>query len=428
MARANRLTVKSIERLGPGRYSDGGRGSFGLYLLVQPRAGGGLRRSWAQRIRVAGRETNIGLGSYPVVTLPMARQKALENRRIAHLGGDPKCDRLTLTNQQPGGNWSVAPAPVIATPSPSFREAARRVIELRSEGWTGSRTAHKWWATINQHAAALMDRPIADVTSAEVMRVLSPLWHSKPATAKTLRQRISTVMRWAIAEGHRSDDPAGDTVLAALPRHSNGVRHHGAAEHQQIANTLRRVREARASPVARLALEFVILTAARSVEVRDATWTEIDREEATWTVPAERSKIRRPHRVPLSAQALQVLDRAADHASANDPLAQVFPGSRRGGPMSGTSLLELVKVADPTATVHGFRSSFRSWAADNGVDRDLAEAALAHTVKGVEGAYQRSDLYDRRRTLMQEWADYVTRERDALVRGLNRQPSEKRPP
>lgn len=428
MARANKLTVKSIERLGPGRYSDGGRGSFGLYLLVQPRAGGGLRRSWAQRIRVAGRETNIGLGSYPVVTLPMARQKALENQRIAHLGGDPKCDRLTLTNQQPVGIWSVTPAPVIAASSPSFREATRRVIELRSMGWTGNRTAHKWWATINQHASALMDRPIADITAADVMRVLAPLWHSKPATARTLRQRVSTVMRWAIAEGHRSDDPAGDTVLAALPKHGNGVRHHGAADHQQIANTLWRVREAKASPVARLALEFVILTATRSAEVRDATWSEIDWETATWTVPAERSKIRRPHRVPLSTQALHLLDRAADLGNDTDSLALVFPGSRRGGPMSGTSLLELVKVADPTATVHGFRSSFRSWAADNGADRDLAEAALAHTVKGVEGAYQRSDLYDRRRALMQQWANYVTRERDALVSEPNRQPCDTRHP
>ena len=232
--------------------------------------------------------------------------------------------------------------------------------------------------------------------------MLEAIWHETPAQAKLVRQRMSMVFRRAISDNHRADDPVGPQILELLPK-NGGVKHHAFAPHAEVAATLHKIRDADAPLAARLALEFVILTAARGAEVRSARWDQIDLEARVWTVPAVTAKTRREHRVPLSREAMAVLDRAR----AVGGTGLIFPGKGRRQ-VGGTTMRMLAKAADPTLTVHGFRSSFRSWCADTGVDRELAEAALAHVVGGVEGAYQRSDLYERRRPVMDAWGTYAT--------------------
>ena len=217
-------------------------------------------------------------------------------------------------------------------------------------------------------------------------------------------------MRWAIAEGHRADDPAGEAIQAAMPKNGNGEkRHHRAVGHASVADVLANVRASTGWWGTRLAIEFCTVTATRSGEARQARWSEIDREAGLWTVPAERMKTGKEHRVPLSRQALAVLDdaRALGGGAPGAVDGLVFPSARAPRAVAGTVLMALLADLDTGTTLHGMRSAFRSWAAEQGVDRETAEAALAHTVKGVEGAYQRSDLFERRRALMQDWADYV---------------------
>ena len=412
MARAARLAERRIEGLSVGRYSDGGRGSHGLYLLVQTASGGGVRRSWCQRLRIGDRETNIGLGGHPVVTLQMARAKALENKRVTYLGGDPRRgDRLGLVTAHgapvmaaPTGTPVIVESVIVPPTVPTFAAALDAAIDLKRGGWReGSRTEAKWRAAITQHAGALMDKPVSTITSADVLAALTPIWHSKAKTAKRLRQQISSVFAWAIAQGHIASDPAGDALTAALPKQNGTVEHRAAVDHAKVATTISAIREAEAPESARLALEFVILTATRSGEARGARWEEIDGD--VWTVPAERVKMDRPHRVPLSAEALAVLERARA-SFGSDGL--IFRSERTGRELTSHTLVNTLRASGTAATVHGFRSSFRDYAADSGAPREIAEAALAHTVKGVEGAYQRSDLLERRAELMAAWGAYAS--------------------
>lgn len=395
-----KLTARTVAGLREsGRYSDGGRGSFGLYLLVRQRRDGGISRSWCQRIRIDGRPTNVGLGSYPIVTLAEARVSALENQRTVRRGGDPRRARKPDTAE---------------LTVPTFAEAAEEVIALHAAGWRdGGRSEKKWSASLATYAYSAMGSKAVDkITSADVLAVLTPIWAEKASTAKRVRQRISAVMRWAVAQGYRTDDPAGSAIIKALPKYGRRTTHFRALPHAEVAGAVSKIRTSDgASASARLALEFLILTSARSGEVRGATWSEIDLGAATWTVAAGRAKTGRPHRVPLSTGALSVLERARGLGFDDDTL--IFPGGRSGRPLSDATLSLLCKTIGIDATPHGFRSSFRSWAADTGAPRELAEAALAHVVKGVEGAYQRSDLFDRRREIMAGWADYVTPTNDA---------------
>ena len=389
-----KFTARSVAGLRkPGRYSDGGRGSFGLYLLVSQRKDGGVSRSWCQRIRIDGRPTNIGLGPYPIVTLAEARIAALENQRTVRRGGDPR--------------RAKKPLPAVLN-VPTFAEAAEKVIALHASGWKdGGRSEQKWSSSLATYAHPSIGlKTVDEITTADVLAVLTPIWAQKASTAKRVRQRISAVMRWSIAQGYRTDDPAGTAIIKALPKNIHRAAHFRALPHAEVAGAVSKIRNSDdTSPSARLALEFLILTAARSGEVRGATWTEIDLEASTWTVSAARAKTGRPHRVPLAAEALNVLERARDLGCEDDSL--IFPGGRSGRPLSDATLSLLCKVSGIDATPHGFRSSFRSWAAETGAPRELAEAALAHVVQGVEGAYQRSDLFDRRRALMAAWNRYV---------------------
>lgn len=411
-----RFTARDVEGLGPGRYGLG-RGNHGLYLTVSPRAGGGLRRSWAQRLRIAGRETNLGLGAWPVLSLVEARGLALENARIVHFGGDPRQGDRLHVRLVPGGavpqvvgNAPARPvaaqAPAIAPATvPTLAEALTAYIDLHAPGWRSPRQAHKVRQLITTHAGPLMASPVATIDAAAIVSVLGPLTHTMPDTARRIRQRLGAIMRFCIAQGYRQDDPI-PAAAAALPKANGSGGHMAAVPHAEVSASVERMRASAASESARLALEYVVLTACRSAEARGARWGEVDRETAVWTVPATRTKQGREHRVPLSASAMAVLDRAAEITGDTDPDALVFP-SVSGRTLADSLLSRLCKAAGIDGSPHGFRSSFRDWAADTGQPRELAEHALAHVVKGVEGAYQRSDLLDRRRALMDAWAEYI---------------------
>ena len=213
-------------------------------------------------------------------------------------------------------------------------------------------------------------------------------------------------MKWAVGKGYRADNPAGEALLAALPKQNGRVRHHAALPHSQLASALAGVRASGHDPAARLALEFVALTAARSAEVREATWTEIDRQRAVWTIPAARMKTKREHRIPLSRRALELLVEARKLGSG----VWIFPSARTGEALSKSAFGGLAR-RHLGATVHGLRSSFRDWCSDTGVRREIAEAALGHIVGGVEGAYARSDLLKLRRKVMEDWAEYIGRDK-----------------
>lgn len=372
--------VRTVER--PGRYCDGN----GLYLHVDP---SGARR-WVQRLRIQGRDRALGLGGCALVTLAEARASALDNRRAARAGGDPRA----------GGRGRTGAAP-------SFAEAAAAVHALHRPSWRSERHAGQWLATLRLHAfPRLGERSVAAIDTAGVMAVLTPIWHGKPATARRVRQRIGKVMQWAIAQGWRADNPAGEAIAAALPRRGGGERHYRALPHGEAAAFAAALRASGARPAARLALEFLMLTAARSGEARLAAWSEIDADAAVWTLPAARMKAHRVHRVPLSGPALEAL---AEARALDDGSGLVFPGARAGRPLSDSTISKLVRSLHAGASAHGFRSTFRDWAAEcAGAPHAVMEAALAHAVRDrTEAAYARTDLFARRRALMEDWAAYL---------------------
>ena len=378
-----------------GRYADGN----GLYLHVDP---SGARR-WVQRLVIRGRSRGLGLGSYTLVSLAQARRKALANRKLARQGGDPlrgKRDSVGV---------------------PTFEKAAGKVLDIYRGAWReGSNTARQWWASMRDHVFPhIGGKTVAEVTTADVMAALLPIWTSKHVTARRVRQRISTVMRWAIAQGYRQDNPAGDAITAALPKRPTPVQHRAALPHHEVAAAVAAVRNADAWVGTRLAFEFLVLTAARSAEVRLATWGEMDLVAMVWTVPGRRMKAKREHRVPLYGRAVEVLRDAEQLRGARNEAgdeALVFP-TVRGKALDAAALSKLVRDLGIAAVPHGFRSSFRDWASEQtDHPREVMEAALAHAVRNqTEAAYARSDLFERRRHLMEDWGEYLEVVRGQVV-------------
>ena len=368
----------------PGRYGDG-RGGHGLSLLVKPTTTDRLSKTWAQRLRINGRAVNIGLGSYPVVTLAEARGKALANRRILAQGGDPR-----------GGGI------------PTFEDASERVIDVFRASWRpGGGSENQWRSSMRRYVFPRIGRKRVDaVTTADVMGVLlaDDLWNRKRETARRVRQRIGAVMKWAVAQGYREDNPAGDAIGAALPRNGGRQKHFRSLPHAEVAGALAKVRNSKAWTGTKLAIQYMVYTATRPGETRLATWDEIDFETATWTIPAERMKGGRAHRVPLSPEALRVL---AEARAIRDKTGLLFP-SVTGKPMVNVTMTKLLRGLGIPAVSHGFRSSFRVWCGDTGVAREVAEAALAHVVLNqVERAYARGTMFERRRAVMEKWATWI---------------------
>ena len=390
MARPARLSATFVRTVTePGRYGDG-RGAFGLSLLVKPTTAGRVSRTWAQRLRINGRPFNIGLGRYPLVTLNEARETALNNARAVRSGTDPLADRRRKAAM------------------PTFREAAERVVELHSPNWRNGKTAAAWRARLAEYAYPVIGNVKMDaLTTADVLRVLTPIWATRRATALKVRQYISAVMAWGIGEGLRADNPAGgDVISGALPKAGAKTTHQRALPFADVPAALAKVRESDAGPTTKLAVEFLTLTACRSAEVRGATWTEIDQVAATWTIPSERMKTGREHRVPLSKAAMAVLERARGYA---DGSGVVFP-SPTGRVLSDNTLSKLFRELGVAGTPHGMRSSFRDWAAEcSDVPREIAELALAHVEGSAsELAYRRTDYFERRRQLMEDWGEACT--------------------
>lgn len=364
----------------PGRYADGN----GLYLVVSDKGG----RWWEWRGTVRGRKDRIirGVGSARIISLADARETARAWRLLARAGTDPKDERDKAKRD-----------PL------TFEQAAHKVHADQIDPHAGNEK-HKaqWINTLRDYAFLVIGTlPVHAVTQADVLKVLAPIWTEKPETARRVRQRLRTVLDWARAAGYREGVNPVEGVEKGLPKQRRKAEHFVALPHQELPDLMRRIEAV--DGMGALALRFAVLTAARSGEVRGATWDEIDTEAKVWTVPAERMKAGEPHRVPLSDAALAVLEQARG----NDRTL-VFPSRKPGRPLSDMTLAAVLKRLGVSATVHGMRSTFRDWAEEmTGFSREVKERALAHTVRDkVEAAYRRSDLFAKRRQLMEAWARY----------------------
>ncbi len=372
----------------PGKFHDG-KGA-GLFLLVKPSGS----RFWVQRIVIRGRRREIGLGSPPVVTLAEARERALEHKRLARAGGDPLAEKQREKR--------------ILT----FEEAARKTHAELAPTWKNPKDRDAFLATLRTYAFPRFGSArLPDVTSADVRNAILAAREKAPGVARKLTYRIGFVFRWGVAAGICTGNPAIAQALA-LPREPRKPEHRKALPYAEVAGCIEAVRASKAGATTKLAMEFLALTATRSGETRLARWDEID--GTTWTIPADRSKMGRPHRVPLSARALEILREAE---ALSDGSALIFPGTKQSRPISDMTLSKLVKELGFDADVHGLRTSFRTWAQERtNFPREVAEAALAHKVgDAAEQAYARSDLFEKRRKLMAAWAEYLAEKRGNVV-------------
>lgn len=382
MARAvNRLTARQVQTItAPGRHADGG----GLYLIVDK---GGAKR-WAMLVTIRGRRRELGLGSVQAFTLAEAREAATEARRAVARGDDPKRPQ---------------------EPPPRFSEASTSIIAELSPGWRGRDTKAHWERSLLTYAADIGDIPIDLVSTDDVLNVVKPLWRSRPESGRKLRQRIETVLDAAQVRGWRSGaNPARlkGHLDHLLPKQPRTVAHRRAVHYDQAPAAMRKI-GAHTAMSAR-AMEWTIFTAAREGMTTGARWREI--EGTVWRVPAERMKGDgggADFLVPLSVQALAVLETVKIGTPA--PEAYIFPGAKRGRPMSDQTMDKLLTTLGIDATPHGWRSTFADWVADEtDHPREVREAALAHVVgSDTERAYRRKDALAKRRQMLQEWADYL---------------------
>lgn len=387
-ALGGKLTKKLVENLGAGRHGDGA----GLYLVVDP---SGARR-WVVRVTVKGQKnakgaplrTDFGLGGADVVTLNQARERALEYRRMAKAGLNP---RFNASRE-----------------IPTFEELAQQVHIDRMPTWKNAKHGAQWLNTLRDYAFPKIGRmPVDSIGQPEVLMCLAPIWTDKHETARRLAQRIKTVLDVGRSRGFREGENPVTAVKEAgvLPKVKVKVAHHDAMPWRDVPAFYAEL-EARSATAAK-ALQFTILTACRTSEVLGITWEELDLDARLWTIPAARMKGGVQHRVPLTDEMLRILEPM--RAMASD---YVFEGQRRHRPLSNMSMLMLLRrMGRGDFTVHGFRSTFRDWAGEEaGAPREVAEAALAHQVgSDVERAYARSDLLERRRDLMVVWSQTAAR-------------------
>ena len=384
-----------------GRQFFDGLGSNGLYLHVTP----GGAKCWVQQLMVPNpatgksRRVRIGLGAWPRVTLAEARKAAFANRCLRDEGRDPLAAKRYRVHE------AAKEARV-----PTFESAIEQVIAIRRPTWKDADTiAGQFHASLARYAGALGPIRVSRITTADVMRVLGPVWHSVPVAADTARQRISAVLQWAIGQGYRTDDPAAKrAVAAALGAQAHRPEHHRTMPYAEVGQAIAAVHARSRRPLPALALEFMVLTATRSTEARGARWNEIDLGARTWEIPSGRMKAKRTHRVPLSERAMVVLAEALTLGSATGDTL-VFPGNSKGRPLAGATLLNLLERTGLDTTLHGFRSAFADWARERtNVSTAVAEAALAHTVKNAaEAPYARTDYFDKRTDLMERWARFL---------------------
>ncbi len=381
--------VKTLKEAG--RYGDGD----GLYLVVSPNGS----RSWVQRIVADGSRRDVGLGGYPTVGLAVARQLAADNRQRVQAGRLP----LSALGRRKAATSARAPK----ASKPTF-EAEARAFHAENTGarWTNPKNVRAWLQRAEKYLFPSFGAKAIDaVTGADVLDVLAPLQTTKPETAMRLRVITRQVFARAQARGLVNVNPAGEGINGGLPPRP-AASHMVALHYSQVADALRAVESSDAYLGTRLAFKFMVLTATRGAEARGALWSEVDFEAAVWTMPAERMKQSRAHVVPLSAQALAVLEQTKGLAG-DSPY--VFPGTHMGKHISDNTFGKLARQLALGCNPHGFRSSFRDWAAEcSSASWAAVELSLAHSVgSNVERAYFRSDLLGQRRDLMQAWADYL---------------------
>lgn len=371
----------------PGKHFDG----HGLYLRVDPSGA----KYWVQRIVIQGKRTEMGLGSVDFLSLADARTVAFENRRLARAGGDPLAARRETRAVM------------------TFEEASREVHRINLPTWKNVKHGEQFINSLATYAFPTMGRVKAsDVTTADVLAVLQPIWLTKAETARRVKQRIGTVLKWCIAKGWLRHNPV-DAVDKGLPKQTGKVVGRKSLPYDEVGSCLAVVGASGAGLSTKLCFEFLVLTCVRSNEAREARWSEFDLAAKVWEIPAARMKMDRPHRIPLSPRAMGVLARAE---GLHEDL--MFPGTIKDRPLSDATLLKLIRENGFPVDIHGFRSSFRVWAQERTTfPREVAEAALAHlSGDETERAYARSDLFEKRRKMMDSWAAFLAEKPGNVVR------------
>lgn len=376
-----KLTAKFVENVNEaGKYYD----QHGLFLHVRPTGA----KKWLQRYTFNGRRREVGLGSAKIVSVATARRAAHQNLVLVSKGIDPiedkKRDSLI----------------------PTFEAAARAVHEANRPTWRNAKHSAQFISTLETYAfPTIGSMGVNDINSSHILRVLSSIWVTKSETAKRVRQRLSTVFKYCVAQQWRNDDPAGIAIVEALPSNKKRVMHRKSISYNDITCVVETVSASSAGVNTKHGLEFLILTAARSGEVRNAQWGEI--KGSLWTIPAERMKAGVAHRVPLPARCMEILK---DAKKVSQGSSFIFEGTKPGKPLSENTFNKLMKELGLEVHVHGFRTSFRTWTQEKtNYPREIAEAALAHSLKDkAEAAYARSDLLEKRAEMMEAWAQFIS--------------------
>ena len=383
-----RLTDLMARQARAGRHADGN----GLYLFVRPDDA----RSWIQRLVIGGRRRDLGLGGYPLVSLFDARRKAVENRQVARSGGDP----------------TLAAAQQIV---PTFRSVVDDVIAARRVGWKGTATEQKWRRVFKKHVfPEIGDKLVNQVTLEDLRRILVPVWGGRGSTGYSLRQLLAVVMDWAVAHNYRQDNPA-DVVQSLLPKMQAVGVHYPSLPYEQVTDAMAAAQASDAPEEVKLVLLFLVLCASRLSEATEAVWSEINLDKQLWTIPSGRMKKEAEHKVPLSVQAIEVLERARSLERPGPLVFAALTARRRLRKVPGRRirqlLLQLRLVDDRGRNVvpHGFRSTFAMWVGEGEkAAREVSEAALAHAEPNqTVASYVRTDFLAVRRPLMQDWADFV---------------------
>ena len=390
---SNVLTPLAVKNAKPGRHADGG----GLHLLVKDSGA----RSWVYRFMLGGKSRDVGLGAAGPggISLAAARDARDALRIKVKAGTDP------LEERQRRAADAIAEAQIAKVAGITFRSVSEIYMESNWESWRNDKHRHQWKSTMATYVYPVVgDLPVAEVSTNHVLQILEPIWRSKAETASRVRGRIETILDAAKARGYREgENPARwrGHIAQILPVRARLTRgHHKAMPYESVPTFFAALHQREA--IAALALEFTILTAARTGEVIGAKWDEIDLDKAVWTIPAHRMKAGKEHRVPLSLRAVEILKSTQELRKES-----LFP-TAIGGALSGMAMAMLLRRIGVDVTVHGFRSSFRDWCAEcTGYAHEVAEMALAHTIDNkVERAYRRGDLFEKRRRLMDDWATY----------------------
>jgi integrase len=393
----SRLKAKGLEKLEPGKHYDGA----GLELRVEPSGS----RHWVLRTMVRKKRREIGLGSLSTLPLSEARIKAAELRAKARKGEDIVGER----KEEREAEKRTAAIPV-------FEDAATIVHKELAKTFDSEDHAHNWLQSLKTYVNPVFGKKTVDkIDSSDVLAAIGPIWTEKADTAGRTLRRIKAVFDWCIVKGYRTVDVNGmkvtmpnpcDAIRAALPKRNGAMKHHEALPYAKLPGFISKLRTSPSALSVKLAFEFLILTAARTGEVLGATWEEIDIEAKTWTIPANRMKMKEPHKVPLSARAIEILELARQF---NDSKI-VFPGRYAGHSLSQMALLmTLRRMGHADLTAHGFRATFKTWAQETTkTDHLVIEASMAHAVKGIERHYLRTSFFEQRRKLMDAWARFAT--------------------